>query len=231
MEMPFHLKTLPPEALDILRYFASTNENIARKEAIMEGADLNERRFGVALRRLVTKGYLAMDGYQTYRLNDSGRRVVNELSAYDAAHPVEAHSRRTRIVMRRMVMVTPRVLLSGQPTNVYVGFDEPDDEDVVEESLNLLLRLQVLNSSPDINPNKDTAMLLENKSSRQVFEIIPGAYTKIRLRCYAYQVENEEDPPEMAGGMYVDVSVTSTPQSADRSLSAYGVDVQFTVRE
>lgn len=230
MDMPLHLKTLPPEALDILRFYAKSSEMISRTDAIMDGTGLNERRFGVALRRLVTKGYLVMDGYQTYRLSDSGRRMVGELVEFDASNPGELYNPQSRIITRRLIIVVPRSLLAGQPTNVFIGFDEPDDESVIAEPLNCLLRLQVLNSSTDINPNKDCAILLDNTPTRQVFEIIAGGYTKVRLRCYVYQIENEEDAPEMAGGMYVDVHVTNAPQSADRTLTAYGVDVQFTVR-
>ncbi|MBE0691209.1 MAG: hypothetical protein IH587_13910 [Anaerolineae bacterium] len=231
MEMPFHLKTLPSEALDILRFFAGHSENVAQTSAMIDGTGLNERRFGVALRRLVTKGYLIMDGYQTYRLSDNGRRTVEDLAAYDEVAPEAAQTDGSRIITRRLVLVTPRTLLSGQPTNVYAGFDEPEDTEYVEEPLNLLLRLQVVNSAEDINPNKDSAMLMENRPARQVFEIIAGEYTKIRLRCFVYQVENEEDPPMMAGGMYADLNVTSSPETADRGLTAYGVDVQFLVRE
>lgn len=231
MEMPFHLKTLPAEALDILRFFAGHNEAVAQTSAMIDTTGLNERRFGVALRRLVTKGYLIMDGYQSYRLSDNGRRAVEDLAAYDETAPEGTESASSRVVIRRLVLVTPRALLSGQPTNVYAGFDEPEDSEFVEEPLNLLVRLQVVNSADDINPNKDSAMLLDNKAARQVFEIIAGAYTKVRLRCFVYQIENEEDPPMMAGGMYVDLNVAAGPENADRGLTAYGVDVQFLVRE
>jgi predicted transcriptional regulator len=84
MDMPFHLKTLPPEALDVLRFFAGHSDDIARSDEVMTGSGLNERRFGVALRRLVTKGYLIMDGYQTYRLSESGRRAATELTDYES---------------------------------------------------------------------------------------------------------------------------------------------------
>jgi len=231
MEMPFHLKTLPSEALDILRFFAEHSENVAQTSAMIDGTGLNERRFGVALRRLVTKGYLIMDGYQTYRLSDNGRRAVDDLAAYDEAAPEAAQAEdESRIITRRLVMVMPRTLLSGQPTNVYVGFDEPEDTEYIEEPINLLLRMQVVNSAEDINPNKDSAMLLDNKAARQVFEIVAGAYTKVRLRCFVYQIENEEDAPTMEGGMYVDLNVSAAPETIDRSLTAYGVDVQFMVR-
>jgi hypothetical protein len=231
MDMPFHLKTLPPEALDILRFYAQHNELTAHVEAIVEKTGLSERRFYVALRRLVTKRYLVMDGYQTYRLSESGQEVVQELTEYEANAPAVAQTRRTRIVTRRLVLVTPRVLLSGQPTNIFVGFDEADDDNLIADPVHLLLRLQVINSASDINANKDSSMLLENRSARQVFEISAGAYTKVRLRCFVYQYENEEDVPEFAGGMYVDLNVAPAPASADQSLTAYGVEIQFSIRD
>jgi hypothetical protein len=130
-----------------------------------------------------------------------------------------------------LVVVTPRTLLAQQPTNVFIGFDEPDDQDVIQEPLNLLIRTQVLNSSADISANKDSSLLLDNTPARQVFEVAAGAFTKARLRCYVYQIENEEDAPEMAGGMYVDLNVAASPEGVDRGLAAYGVDVQFMVRD
>jgi hypothetical protein len=231
MEMPFHLKTLPPEALDILRYFGQQNNLVAHANDIMAATDLGERRFGVALRRLVTKGYLNMDGYQTYRLSDNGRRSVKELADYDLVAPAEAHSARARVVTRRLVLAAPRNLLVGQPTNIFVGFDEPNDEDIIAEPISLLVRLQVLNGSSDMASNKDSALLLENKTARQVFEVSAGNFTKVRLRCFIYQVGNEEDVPEAIGGMYADVHVVNAPELAERTMTAYGVDLQFSVQE
>jgi predicted transcriptional regulator len=229
MDMPFHLKTLPPEALDILRFYAGHAENVARADEIMDGSGLNERRFGVALRRLVTKGFLVMDGYQTYRLSDSGRRAANDLKEYELLVPPGSQTVSSRLITRRMVIVTPRVLLSGQPTNIFIGFDAPDDEDIIPQPLNLLLRLQVVNGGSEINPNKDSSLLLDNKPARQVFEVAAGAFTKTRLRCYVYQMGDEEDVPEIVGGMYVDLNVVAQPEQADRTLTAYGVDLQFSV--
>ena len=231
MDMPFHLKTLPPEALDVLRFYAGHSDDIARSDEVMTGSGLNERRFGVALRRLVTKGYLIMDGYQTYRLSESGRRAATDLTEYESSIPSGAQSSSGRLVTRRLVVVTPRTLLVQQPTNIFVGFDESDDQDVIQEPLNLLIRTQILNGAADMSANKDSSLLLDNTPARQVFEIAAGAFTKVRLRCYVYQIENEEDAPEMAGGMYVDLNVAGSPEGVDRGLAAYGVDVQFMVRD
>jgi predicted transcriptional regulator len=229
MDMPIHLKTLPPEALDILRFYGGHADNIARADEIMDGSGLNERRFGVALRRLVTKGYLVMDGYQTYRLSESGRRAANDLREYEIAVPPGSQTASSRLITRRMIIVTPRMLLTGQPTNVFVGFDAPDDEDVIAQPLNLLVRMQVLNGGADLSPNKDSSLLLDNKPVRQVFEVSAGAFTKTRLRCYVYQTGDEDDVPEIVGGMYVDLNVVAQPEYADRALTAYGVDLQFTI--
>jgi hypothetical protein len=37
MDLPFHLKTLPPEALDVLRYFGSQRDAIAHALTISDG--------------------------------------------------------------------------------------------------------------------------------------------------------------------------------------------------
>src|SRR5688572_21605659 len=81
MEMPFHLKTLPPDALEILRYYGRSETNIALADDICDNTGLSDRGFGKAIRRLVTKNYLVMDGEQRYRLSDHGQRAVEDLAA------------------------------------------------------------------------------------------------------------------------------------------------------
>jgi hypothetical protein len=87
MELPFHLKTIEPlpGALDIIRYFGSIDSDTADVEEICDMLELSDRRFHKAIRRLVTKGYVMMDGDMIYRLTEQGLRAWDELSAYDDA--------------------------------------------------------------------------------------------------------------------------------------------------
>src|SRR5215470_5353846 len=87
MELPFHLRALPSEALDVLRFYNASNLSIAHADEIMDGVGLSERLFGKIIRRLVTKGYLHMDGDQAYRLSDHGQEAVDTLAEFDAVSP------------------------------------------------------------------------------------------------------------------------------------------------
>src|SRR5437016_2736496 len=107
MELPFHLKALPPEALDVLRYFGNIDMPIAHAEDITEGVGLTDRTFGKVIRRLVTKGYLQMDGDQAYRLSDQGHKAVEDIAEYDASGPVVKTKREvvTESIPRHLVVV------------------------------------------------------------------------------------------------------------------------------
>src|SRR5688500_15862663 len=129
MEMPFHLKTLPPEALEILRYYGQQGSNIAQADDICDATGLSERGFGKAIRRLVTKNYLTMDGGQRYRLSNSGQRAVSDLMhaidddtefgrADDDDNRLEAYARE---VVRRVILAVPQPLVAAQAVNVFVG--------------------------------------------------------------------------------------------------------------
>ena len=79
MELPFYLRILPPEALEVLAYYRRLGNNLALADALMASTGLSDRGFGKAIRRLVTKGYLVLDGEQRYRLTEHGQRAVDDL--------------------------------------------------------------------------------------------------------------------------------------------------------
>lgn len=79
MELPFYLRILPPEALEVLAYYRRLDHTIAYANSMITATGLSERGFGKAIRRLVTKGYLVLDGDQRYRLTEHGQRAVDDL--------------------------------------------------------------------------------------------------------------------------------------------------------
>jgi Mn-dependent DtxR family transcriptional regulator len=83
------LQTLEPltGALDIIRYFGTLEEMTAETSEIQRSLGLSDRSFDKAIRRLVTKGYVQMDGSRVYRLTEQGQRAVEELAAYDQSAP------------------------------------------------------------------------------------------------------------------------------------------------
>ena len=86
-ELPFHLKTLEPlkGALDILRFFGVIDSATADADAIKDALGLSDRALPKAIRRLVTKQYIVMEGDMMYRLTEKGQQAVEELSEYDGA--------------------------------------------------------------------------------------------------------------------------------------------------
>lgn len=229
MEMPFHLRTLPPEALSILRYYAEANVTVAYADEIINGAHLSDRGFGKAIRRLVTRGYLMMDGDQRYRLTDNGGRSVEELEAYLESAPDEDFGKsrsQDRTVRRRLIMALPRTLIAGQPINAMVGFNDAEDEDVTLNPINLHIRLSVINGEP--KTPREMPFLLHNYATRQMFEVTADNFTRCRVRVQVYQVDpDSDDEASFAGGMYVDLDVHATAATADTTLAAYGTDVAF----
>lgn len=221
MEMPYSLQTLPPEAVDILRYYAATGEDAAHADAIVEGADLTDRGFGKGIRRLVTKNYLVMSSDQVYRLTDHGRRIIAEVQAYERDAPEGDDQPSAHYVRRRLVLVAPRVLAPEQIAPIIVGFDDARDEENLHAPVNLLLRLSVTNGAAQ--GEREATLMLTNQQVQHTFEISAGRYTAVRVRVEVCQFQDEYDDFELCGGMYVDFPVSD--DGGDPSLAAYGVDV------
>jgi hypothetical protein len=233
MDMPYHLRTLPPEALDILRFYRRLNARSAHADDIIDGADLSDRGFGKAIRRLVTKNYLVMDGDQVYRLSDMGQRAVEELGSYDL-NPSEASAESSeedeemvgyepRQIRRHLVLVAPRMLRAGQPTNVYVGFDDADDDEILFSPLEVILRLNVLHGEPA--DATETSLVVENRAVHQTFEVTAGSYQQARIRVEVCQFNEELLDFDGCGGLYADLPVGD--DGIDTSLAAYGADLEL----
>jgi len=227
MDLPFHLKTLPPEALDVIRFFGTLDVPVAEVDAIYSGVGLSERSFGKVIRRLVTKGYVQMDGAQTYRLTEQGQRAVEELEAYDETSPAEdegsAKAAGVRNVKRHLVVALPRTLVAGKPAAVLVGFSDAAPGQSLPEPSDMVLRLSVVNGEP--SRPKETSLQLGDEHAHETFEVTAGRYTKARVRVQAFQLGPNPDDIAVAGGLYVDVDVVADATKADDRLTAYGADV------
>lgn len=227
MDLPFHLKALPPEALDVLRYFGTLNEPVAHAVVIGDEVGLSDRTFGKVIRRLVTKGYLQMDGDQAYRLSDSGQEAVEELLAFDATFPAEKAVRNAPVevkVTRKMVLVAPRPLQSGEAASIYVGFHAATVRQSLGSDADVVIRLSLVNAEP--TRPQESAFTLEDASAYRTFTITPGAYNKARIKVQVFQLGPNPDDIAVAGGMYVDVDVVAA--SGAKSYAGYTTDVTFT---
>lgn len=226
MDLPFHLRALPPEALDVLRFFGSLDEPMAHASYIMDELHLSERAFGKVVRRLVTKGYLQMGGDQIYRLTDYGHSAIEELAAYEDEIPPEPLDEplpviAERQVFRRLVMVLPHGLVAGQPARVHVGFN-PTASDALQPA-EIVVRLSLLNGEPK-RPQERSYNLTEDLAY-ETFQVTPERFTRMRLRLYVYQLGPNPDDIRQAGGMYVDVPVVARRDAASDDPAAFGADI------
>lgn len=226
MDLPFHLRALPPEALDVLRFFGGLDEPMAHASYIMDELHLSERAFGKVVRRLVTKGYLQMGGDQIYRLTDFGHSAIEELAAYEDENPPAPLDEPLPViaeqqVFRRLVMVLPRCLVAGQAAKVQIGFnhgafDAPQPAEIV-------VRLSLVNGEP--KRPQERSYNLTGDTAFETFQVTPERFTRMRLRLNVYQLGPNPDDIREAGGMYVDMPVVGRMDDAASDLAAFGADV------
>ena len=227
MDLPFHLKALPPEALDVLRYFGTLNDPVAHATLITDEVGLSDRTFGKVIRRLVTRGYLQMDGDQAYRLSENGQDAVEELAAYDDEFPAEKRVAKVAVeekVTRKMVLVVPKTLKSGVVTTFYIGFHPAGSAQYIDDAAEVVLRVSLMNAEPG-RPQEAT-FEVENVAVQKSFTITAGALNKARIKVQAFQLGPNPDDIAVAGGMYVDVDVAS--EVASGALAAYTADISIT---
>jgi predicted transcriptional regulator len=222
VELPFHLKTLPPEALDVIRYFTVAGDTeTADVDSICEGTGLSERGFSKAIKRLVTKGYAQMESGRVYRLTDQGVNAAQELAEYDANAPEESDSGSDyETYSRRLLLAVPRSLVANQSTSVFVAFDETDEE--LSNAAEMVVRLSIVNGEP--KAPQDEIFSLNDEAAHAVFDVKAGNHSKVRLRLNVFQLGPNPDDINPAGGMYIDLDVVKAA-SGNESLVAYATNV------
>lgn len=224
MELPFHLRALPPEALDVLRFYNKEGLSISHANDIMDGVGLSERIFGKIIRRLVTKGYLQMDGDQTYRLSDHGQEAVEVLAEHDSAGPTVKAEKKVEseeTIARRLVLVTPRPFVAGTPADIHIGFHPASDGQNLKGAAEVVLRVSVINGK--LARPQEAGFELDDDFVHRSFKVTPGNFKRLRIRVQAFQLGPNPDDIAVAGGMYVDADVV--PSSTATSEVAFGADV------
>ncbi|MBZ0295375.1 MAG: hypothetical protein K8L99_22640 [Anaerolineae bacterium] len=222
MELPYHLKTLPPDALDVLRYLGTVDDLMAYKDDICEAVDLTDRGFGKVIRRLVTKNYVVMDGSQVYRLTELGQQSVEELAAYDAENPDDEDTGEaiTEMIQRRALLVVPSLLVAGEAAQVYVGIYDLPGFDAAAE---VAVRLSSVYAQPETP--QEASFDLDAGPFYETFTITPDYYKRVRLKVEIYQLGPNPGDIAVAGGMYVDVDVAASADHGSAPLLAYGTDI------
>lgn len=222
-DLPFHLKALPPEALDVLRYYGTLSQPIASSEAISDAARLSERMFGKIIRRLVTRGYVQMDGDQTYRLTDAGQRALVELRQYDDANPSAAgpaSGPARRVARCVLALAAPQPLLAGTPAAIYVGMYSADGG---SSSGEVLLRVSLLNAEP--TSVQQLTLPQTGKPITRTLQMTPGRFRKMRIRLQAFQSDPFSDDVIEVGGMYVDLDITT--DTVNSTMQAFVTELEL----
>jgi predicted transcriptional regulator len=218
MDLPSHLRALPPSAVDVIRYLNKLDMKMAGVEDICEEVGLSERGFGKAIRSLVTKGYVVMDGDQIYRLTDQGSDVAEEIDLYFGDEAILEGTTENETFTRRLVLVMPGVLVANQAARVIVGFHPLAEQKTTAE---VVVRVSVINGEPE-NP-QEAIFDLTGAASWQDFLITPGAYSRVRVKAEAYQLGANPGDAAAAGGLYVDADVIARGEAG--ALAAYGADI------
>lgn len=210
---------MPPSAVDVIRYLSKLDMRKASIDDICEAVGLSERGFGKAIRSLVTKGYVVMDGDQIYRLTDNGGEVAEEIAYYfDDEESDEEEADEAVSYTRRLVLVMPRQLVANQPAHLVVGIAPLPRQATTAE---VVARLSVLNGEP--SAPQEAAFELDGASSAHDFLITPGLFSQARVKVEVFQLGPNPDDIAVAGGMYVDVPISAAAGSSERI--AYGTDI------
>lgn len=224
MDLPYELRILPPQAIDVLRFMGARPDGQADADAICEGAGLTDRAFGKAIRRLVTRNYLSMDDAGYYHLTPEGRRAVAAVTqVYGDAPPAPA-PQAAPAVTRRLTVVLPKSLGVQQPAAVYIGIDAPPDSAPrLGEAASLTLRVEAINA--EITPDEYTLDVPPDRAARPAtFTLTAPAAGTARVRVRTCQMAGFDMTD--VGGLYVDVSAVP-PEVADPALQALSVDLKL----
>ncbi len=235
--LPLDLQKLPPQALDVIRYL-DTHDDQGTVDEIIEGTGLSARGLRKAIRRLVTRFYAEMPDQDFYRLTEKGKEAAGELRAYDGENvpaatpavvdappaapaapasdeekPAAAVPRHTR----RMSMLVPKELVIRSAVTLRAGFDAPaaDDPVPLKEPGRVILRL----SAPgcDVDPvERPLDVAVSGPAGPVSFHLTPRVEGSVRIKIEGYQLVSLKDIRPI-GGMFFDLNASSfpTPDSAE----------------
>jgi predicted transcriptional regulator len=208
MSLPYELTTLPPQALDVLRFMGKNDLDLADSDTLMSGAGLSEKGFSKAIKRLVTKGYLTMGDDRAYHLSPKGYGAIEDIAQYDLTAPKGAQMRQNAVIYD-LCAVVPDMLVAGTATPIHVGImlDE-GEERLPADDTHVVLRFEAING--EISPRESNLNISSrNLMAHSEVKLTPATgKDKLRLRVEAVQLTGM-DGLEIAGGMYVDLAIGS----------------------
>lgn len=219
-ELSIDLQKLQPlkGAFDIILYLSEQGVP-ADTDTICDDLDMSDRRFGKAIKRLVTTGYVQMNLDYEYYLTDKGEESAEELEAFYGAGGSSRDVNENKVV-RRLLLALPRQLTAGQTTDMHIGF-EADDSSSLSSPADVVLRVSAIHAL--LSGGDDTMMQLGNDLTKQVVQLTPEMYEQVRVKVQVFQLAPNGEDITMCGGMYIDVNVDTTGDQ--NSLVAYATEV------
>lgn len=205
MSLPFELTTLPPQALEVLRYMGRTQRDQADADDIMTGTGLTERSFSKAIKRLVTKNYMTMDAARVYHLTPKGYKAIEDVLAHDEVEPPTQVANDENIILYDLCVIVPDAVKSREANTLILGLEPSPGEDVPTHA-DVILRLEVVGG--EVEPNEFVAPVSPDLPVLMAeFSVTPTAtFGDIRLRVEAFQTLRMDDIEEV-GGMYFDITL------------------------
>jgi DNA-binding MarR family transcriptional regulator len=232
------LQKLPPQALDVIRYL-DTHDDQGTVDEIIEGTGLSERGLRKAIRRLVTRYYADMPDQDFYRLTEKGKEAAGELRVYDSedvpaavdapsavpaaqAASEEAPAADDPRHVRRMSVLVPKELVIRSAVTLRAGFDAPPAGDPVQlqETGRVILRL----SAPgcDVEPvERPLDVAVGGPAGPVSFRVTPRIEGPARFKIEGYQLVSLKDIRPI-GGVFFDLNVAGFPTPDSAEVKALG---------
>lgn len=207
MSLPYELTTIPPQALEVLRFLGRANVDTADADELTAGANLSEKGFSKAIKRLVTKGYLTMGEARTYHLTPKGFKAIEDIQEYDINAPQNIQIAQDSITYD-LCAVIPSTIAAQQKISIQVGL-EPQGIEIPAQETQLVLRFEVVDG--EVSPREAVVAVSSSQSMAHTsVELKPNPNkSQLRFRIEAFQL-NDIDGLEVAGGMYIDIPIGST---------------------
>ena len=203
MELPPELTRIPRTSLDVLRYMGSAQIDNGDSDALADGTGMSSRGIGKAIRGLVTKGYLGMDGGYVYHLTEKGSQAIMDIAAYDDFQASQGTQVAEGSFQQDLIAVAPASVGVQNGAALQVGMNGASG---VTQPGQLVLRFSSLGG--EVSPAELTLSLQPGQ------EIAPGSarvtadgqYDAVRVRVEAIQLIGEQDMYQV-GGIFFDVPV------------------------
>ena len=223
MPLSYNLQTLPPEALDVLRFMGKAQGPVTSSN-IETGARMSSRLVGKAIRRLINSGHIQLSG-TGYQLTSDGKIAVQQITENDTGSGASRPPANVLPVFtRRLMAVMPHRIATGQATDVYFGVNPPyTPRPSSNQSARIELRLSAVGGSFSV-PSIILDIPPDRAAVPQKVGLTPLAVDKpIRVRVDVFQPSSSGT--ETLGGMYFDVQVVPNAAQPTETTRAVGMDL------